>query len=414
MPIATASGANYYIVTTAPGLTTTIGMRLAQGPVLSSAAQRGHAAAWATLLAGLGLGIAPVAQAKPFEEYIKPTPIGLLAAQLGHLGVAGVLPRDLSNGIESAKGAGVHPDYYYWDGEIIKAKDGKYHMFMSTCSRATRISAPAGRARTPTTPSARPTCSGPTSDKTTCTPTTARTKGTTSPRLELPDGSYAVVVSEIVPFTIYKSSLSRRSVDVSCCQPTERESAPPTSALVSAPRRQVRDRGAQRDHRDLGHPVRQLREAEADVHVYPAQPAGNGRQHLPEADLDTGRTNPTYIWQEDPHIWRSGGTYHVIYSGSGDRVGWHVYSTDGLTTGRTTGTPGLRGTTRRSSVTREPPPARQWYKMERPGVVLEDGHPTHITWAVADVDKDNQMPAGTNHGTKVIVVPFDGVAFDND
>jgi MYXO-CTERM domain-containing protein len=55
-----------------------------------------------------------------------------------------------------------------------------------------------------------------------------------------------------------------------------------------------------------------------------------------------------------------------------------------------------------------------WYKMERPGVVLEDGHPTHITWAVSDVDKDNQVLPGTNHGTKVIVVPFDGVAFDTD
>src|SRR5262249_61416018 len=56
----------------------------------------------------------------------------------------------------------------------------------------------------------------------------------------------------------------------------------------------------------------------------------------------------------------------------------------------------------------------QWYKMERPGVVLENGHPTHITWAVADVDKDNQIPAGSNHGSKVIVVPFDGMAFDAD
>jgi hypothetical protein len=56
----------------------------------------------------------------------------------------------------------------------------------------------------------------------------------------------------------------------------------------------------------------------------------------------------------------------------------------------------------------------QWYKMERPGVVLQDGHPTHITWAVSDVDKDSQVLPGTNHGTKIVVVPFDGVAFDND
>jgi MYXO-CTERM domain-containing protein len=54
----------------------------------------------------------------------------------------------------------------------------------------------------------------------------------------------------------------------------------------------------------------------------------------------------------------------------------------------------------------------RWYKMERPGVVLENGHPTHITWAVSDVDKDNQIPGNSNHGSKIVVIPFDGVAFD--
>ena len=71
------------------------------------------------------------AQAKPFEEYIKPMP-PVAALSSATWGVAGVIPRDISNGIESAKGAGVHPQWYYWDGEIIAAKDGKFHMFMST------------------------------------------------------------------------------------------------------------------------------------------------------------------------------------------------------------------------------------------------------------------------------------------
>src|SRR5438128_2091655 len=80
----------------------------------------------AALLAGASL--AGNANAKPFMEYIKPTPT-VAALSSASWGVAGVLPRDLSNGIESAKGASVHPDYYYWDGQIIKAKDGKYHLF---------------------------------------------------------------------------------------------------------------------------------------------------------------------------------------------------------------------------------------------------------------------------------------------
>ena len=47
-------------------------------------------------------------------------------------GVAAVLPRDICNGMESAKGAAVPPDYYYWDGKIIRAKDGTYHLFESS------------------------------------------------------------------------------------------------------------------------------------------------------------------------------------------------------------------------------------------------------------------------------------------
>jgi hypothetical protein len=91
-----------------------------------------------------------------------------------------------------------------------------------------------------------------------------------------------------------------------------------------------------------------------------------------------------------------------------------VYSADGITNWRDNGygwSPreyqrifGYEGSTTKT----------QWYKMERPGVVLEDGHPTHITWAVSDVDKDNMIPGNSNHGSKIIVVPFDGVAFDND
>src|SRR6476659_5582285 len=84
------------------------------------------------LVTGLAISVAQVAQAKPFENYLKPTPMTCSPLSSATWGVAGVLPRDLCNGIESAKGAAVPPDWYYWDGQIIRAKDGKYHMFMST------------------------------------------------------------------------------------------------------------------------------------------------------------------------------------------------------------------------------------------------------------------------------------------
>jgi hypothetical protein len=42
------------------------------------------------------------------------------------------LPRSVPRRATKPKAAAVPPDYYYWDGQILKAKDGKYHLFMST------------------------------------------------------------------------------------------------------------------------------------------------------------------------------------------------------------------------------------------------------------------------------------------
>ena len=380
----------------------------------SWAARLAHRAVAASVVAGLGLGIAPAAQAKPFEQYIKATPT-VAPLTSATWGVAGVLPRDISNGIESAKGAGVHPDYYYWDGEIIKAVDGKFHMFMSTFSGNQSFN-PGWQSSDAYHAISQTNVLGPYVRQDYVYTNNGSHKGHNVSAAQLPDGSYVVVVSEIVPFTIYKSS----SLDGpwTGCQPTSGIGAV-QHQLRRAPRRQVRNRGAQRDHRDLGHTVRPLREADSRSARIPRTIATHRAIRLsaastPKRTSIPGVSNPTYIWQEDPHIWRSGGTYHIIYSGSGDRVGWHVYSPDGITGWKDNGYAWSPRDYQKIFCYEGTTTCTAWYKMERPGVVLENGHPMHITWAVADVDKDNSIPAGSNHGTKVVVVPFDGVAFDSD
>ncbi|MBN2576834.1 MAG: MYXO-CTERM sorting domain-containing protein, partial [Deltaproteobacteria bacterium] len=119
-------------------------------------------------------------------------------------------------------------------------------------------------------------------------------------------------------------------------------------------------------------------------------------------------------WEEDPHIWYSAGTYHIIYSGSGDRVGYHLYSPDGINDWKDNGYGWSPREYKKIFCYEGSTVCNAWYKMERPSVVLENGHPTHATWAVSDVDKDFEVKPGTNHGTKIVVIPFDGVAFDND
>jgi hypothetical protein len=51
--------------------------------------------------------------------------------------------------------------------------------------------------------------------------------------------------------------------------------------------------------------------------------------------------------------------------------------------------------------------------MERPNGYLENGHVAYFTFAVIDVPKANEH-GNDNHGSEVIVIPFDGVRFDRD
>jgi len=54
-------------------------------------------------------GVARAQTAKTFINYIKPAPIVCSPLSSATWGVAGVLPRDTCQGIESAQGAGVPP-----------------------------------------------------------------------------------------------------------------------------------------------------------------------------------------------------------------------------------------------------------------------------------------------------------------
>jgi hypothetical protein len=235
-------------------------------------------------------------------------------------------------------------------------------------------------------------------------------KGHNVSAVELPDGTYAVIVSEIVPFTIYKSaSLDGPWVS---CQPT---SGIGGSNISLVPRHdgkfEIVERNGTIAISDTlcGNYVKQ--KPTLTYTQNPTDAQGNavvGSIYAKRTSIP-GVSNPSYLWQEDPHIWRSGGIYHVIYSGSGDRVGWWVYSADGINNWKDGGYAWSPRDYQKIFCYEGSTTCSQWYKMERPGVVLQDGHPTHITWAVADVDKDNMIPAGSNHGSKVIVVPFDGL-----
>jgi MYXO-CTERM domain-containing protein len=383
------------------------------------------------LLAQLGAGREAGAQtAKTFIDYIKPATPVCSPLSSATWGVAGVLPRDTCQGIESAQGAGVPPADYYWDGQIIRATDGKYHMFMSTWPGSSANGFGDWTSSNAFHAVSSMGVEGPYMRQ---DYVYSSHKGHNVSAAELLDGSYVVVVSEIVPFTIYKSTsldgpwtacpggelIQTNGVNTNqttaCpaggpCNDTHWDS---NVSLVARPDGKF-EIVQRHGFIALADTICGPYKMQKPTWDYPTANKPSVDSIYPHRTSNPLVSNPTYAWEEDPHIWYSAGTYHVIYSGSGDRVGWHIYSPDGINHWKDGGVAYSPLAYQKVFCYAGSTTCTQWYKSERPGVVMEDGHPTHITLAVADVDKDNQIPKGSNHGSKVVVLPFDGVAFDQD
>ena len=374
---------------------------------------------------------------KTFIDYFQPTPITCSPLSSATWGVAGVLPRDTCNGIESANGAGVSPSYYYWDGSIIRAPDGTYHLFADRWPGASGFN-PGWESSDPihAVSSAGPL--GPfTYNAYVYSDASFGSDphhGHNSMACTLLDGTYCFVVSEVVPFTIFTSSSLNGPWTPCSNNPGAGLSVPAgfggntnygsNVSLVVRPdgNFEIIQRHGLIALSTTG--ICGPYKAQQPTNTYPASeaiPAANSASIYPNKTKHSAAdpyapssVESTYTLAEDPVIWYSGGKYHVLYDYPDDRVGYHLTSVDGI---HNWTDEGLAYDPRLASKLFSyvgSTTVNQWNKMERPGVLMESGHITHVTFAVSDVDKNSQIPAGSNHGSKVIVVPFDGVTFDTD
>ena len=168
----------------------------------------------------LTLSAASSAADKTFIDYFQPTPIiGSLTTNTW--GAPGILPRDTKNGLEdpSLKDLPVdttnaQPDatakkWYYWDGQIIKSPMGKYYMFASRWNQA---NGHGGWGGSSAVYAVSDNLFGPYVDKGLVWPDVINGvagRGHNVTALVLPDGRYAVLISETRPGSIYIS----RSLD---------------------------------------------------------------------------------------------------------------------------------------------------------------------------------------------------------
>ena len=333
-------------------------------------------------------GTSPAAD-KTLIEYFLPTPIiGSLVSNVW--GAPGVFPRDPQNGLEDA----TVKQWYYWDGQIIKAPDGKYHMF---ASRWDQSRGHGGWWGSCAVHAVSDKLIGPYIDKGLCWPDNQNGKGHNVTALVLPDGRYAVVVSETRPGDVFVSKSldgpweqlgsihvdangfnardgSMSNVSVMVRPDGGFEIVPRFGAIL------ISTNGILGPYKIQG------------SSVYPQVPG------LPLRNL------------EDPVVWFSGGLYHIVVNGWSDRKAYHLTSPDGI---KNWTFRGLAYDPTTDFVRYTDGTVNHWHKLERPGVLIENGHVTCFTFAALDVPKEQEKGNDT-HGSKVIVVPFDGTALDRD
>lgn len=341
------------------------------------------------LLSSLLLAAPLSAVDKTLIDYFLPAPIkGALKSDVW--GAPGVFPRDTQNGLEDV----TMKQWCYWDGQIIKAKDGKFHMFASRWDQA---KGHGGWWESSAVHAVSDNIIGPYADKGLCWPDNQAGKGHNVTALVLPDGNYAVVVSETRPGDVFVS----KSLDG------------PWKQLGSI---KVDANGFNADDGRMSNVCVMIR-PDGDFEIV----ARSGAIWISKSGiLGPYKLQGTSIYPtmkdlpqrdlEDPVLWYSGGMYHIVVNSWSARKAFHITSPDGIHNWTFRG---LAYDPERDFVRYTNGTLNHWDKIERPAVILENGHVTHFTFAVLDVPKDLEQ-GNDSHGSKVIVVPFDGAALDRD
>ena len=323
----------------------------------------------------------PVTQSKTFISYFLPTPPqGELVRNAW--GATNVLPRDIRNGLEDT----TIKNYCYWDGQIIKATDGKYHLFASRWNESRGHNGWFGSVAVHAVSDS---LFGPYVDKGLCWPTNAGGRGHNVTALTLPDGRYAVVISETRPCEVYVS----KSLD----GPWEHLG---TITVEGDPRWHASNVSI------MARPDGNFEFVPRDGRIFFSDKGILG-PYKPQGESVFPKGIPNL---EDPCIWYSGGLYHIVVNSWSTRQAYHLTSRDGIHDWTNRGV----AYDPREAIVRYPDgTVNHWNKAERPSVYIENGHVAAMTLAVIDVEKE-QDKGNDGHGSKVIVIPFDGAALDRD
>ncbi len=137
---------------------------------------------------------------KSLKDFFLPMPVNHKLADKGIWGNANVLPRDTTNGLEDSK----LEKWCYWDGDIVKGSDNKYHLYASRWGQEF----PHSTGWTKDSKGVHAVSdfiTGPYVDKGVVWPDWNKGKGHNVGGLKMKDGRYAIVTSEITEGEIFVS-----------------------------------------------------------------------------------------------------------------------------------------------------------------------------------------------------------------
>jgi hypothetical protein len=326
---------------------------------------------------------------KTLVDYFLPMPVrGRLTKDAW--GAGNVLPRDPENGLEDLS----IRQWCYWDGQIIKGPDHKYHMFASRWdqSRGHR-----GWVGSQAVHAVSDNPMGPYKDQGLTWPGNQGGKGHNVTALVLPDKRYAVVVSETRPGDVFVSKSLDGPWEQLGSIKTDPNGFNPRDARMSNVSVMLRPDGK---FEIVARSGAIMISSDGILGPYKLQGPSiyAGMPGLPLRNL------------EDPVIWYSGGMYHIVVNCWSERKAFHLTSPDGISNWKNRG---LAYDPTTDFVRYKDGTLNHWDKMERPSVLIENGHVAYFTFAVLDVPKD-QEKGNDNHGSKIVVIPFDGAALDRD
>jgi hypothetical protein len=351
------------------------------------------------LIIGLLLSVNVVwaQKAKTLVDFFLPMEPQAPLVSEGIWGDPNVLPRDTANGLEDP----TLENWCYWDGKIVKDDQGICHIY---CSRWSQ-SFPHGRGWKEDSKGIHAISEnimGPYKDAGLIWPQWQDGKGSNVIGLRMHDGRYATVTSEITRGEVFVSDspngpfefLGEIQVDLNgydkglarynfndhmsnvkiLLRPDGRYMiiARSTAPMIS-------ENGILGPYKIMGERI---------YNKYPELPQTRN---------------------EDPSVWYSGGMYHIVYNHWPSKTSYHFTSEDGIHDWTYRGIAFKKGESkifRYADVT-----VNDWEFVERPTAYVEDGHVTHFIFSVLDVHKGQDGP-DDNHASKIVVVPFDGKAFD--